>query len=49
MKNRLLQKKIAMVRLNLSSENILNEYLNNDDQMLLKLTLHDEEINLQTN
>ena len=28
MKNRLLQKEIAMIRLNSSSENIVNEYLN---------------------
>jgi hypothetical protein len=31
MKNRLLQKKIAMTRLNPSSENIVNEYLNSID------------------
>jgi len=51
MKNRLLQKEIAMARLNSSSENILNEYLNSviDGQMLLKLSLHDEEIDLQAN
>ncbi len=49
MKNRLLQKEIAIVRLNSSSENVLNEYLNSDDQMLLKLSLHDEEVNLQAN
>jgi hypothetical protein len=51
MKDKLLQKEIAMVRLNSSSENsILNEYLNSsDDQMLLKLSLHDEGINLQAN
>ncbi len=51
MKNRLLQKEIVMARLNSSSENILNKYLNSviDDQMLLKLSLHDEEIDLQTN
>ncbi len=49
MKNRLLQKEIAIVRLNSSSENVLNEYLNSDGQMLLKLSLHDEEVNLQAN
>jgi len=51
MKNRLLQKEIAMARLNSSSENILNEYLNSviDGQMLLKLPLHDEEVDLQAN
>ncbi len=31
MKNRLLQKEIAMTRLNSSSENIVNEYLNSID------------------
>jgi len=51
MKNRLLQKKIVMTRLNSSSKNILNEYLNSiiNNQMLLKLSLHDEKINLQVN
>jgi len=50
-KNKLLQKEIVMARLNSSSENILNKYLNSviDDQMLLKLSLHDEEIDLQIN
>ncbi len=43
------QKEIAMTRLNPSSENILNEYLNNiiDGQLLLKLPLHGEGVNLQ--
>jgi hypothetical protein len=51
MKNRLLQKEIVMARLNSSSENILNEYLNSviDGQMLLKLPLHGEEVDLQAN
>ncbi len=40
-----------MIRLNSSSENILNEYLNSviDDQVLLKLPLHGEGVNLQAN
>jgi len=40
-----------MVRLNSSSESTLNEYLNSiiDGQMLLKLSLHGEGINLQAN
>ncbi len=51
MKYRLLQEEIVMARLNSSSENILNEYLNSviNDQMLLKLSLHSEEIDLQAN
>ncbi len=46
-----MQKEIAMTRLNPSSENILNEYLNSviDGQVLLKLPLHGEEVNLQAN
>jgi len=51
MKDRLLQEEIVMARLNSSSENILNEYLNSviNDQMLLKLSLHGEKIDLQAN
>jgi len=42
MKDRLLQEEIAMTRLNPSSENILNEYLDSviDGQVLLELPLH---------
>jgi hypothetical protein len=49
MKDRLLQKEIALARLNPSSEDTLNEYLNSDGQMLLKLPLRGEEVNLQAN
>jgi hypothetical protein len=51
MKDRLLQKEIAMTRLNSSSENILNEYLNSviDGQVLLELSLHGEGVDLQAN
>ena len=51
MKDRLLQEEIAMARLNPSSENILNEYLNSviDGQVLLKLPLHGEGVDLQAN
>ncbi len=38
-----------MARLNPSSEDILNEYLNSDDQVLLELPLHGEGVNLQAN
>ncbi len=49
MEDRLLEEKIAMARLNPSSENTLNEYLNSiiDGQVLLKLLLHGEGVNLQ--
>ena len=46
MEDRLLQEEIAMARLNPSSEDTLNEYLNSDGQVLLKLALHDEGVNL---
>jgi len=49
MKDRLLQEEIAMARLNPSSEDTLNEYLNSDGQVLLKLPLRGEEVNLQAN
>ncbi len=49
MEDRLLQEEIAMARLNLSSEDTLNEYLNSDGQVLLKLTLRGEGVNLQAN
>jgi hypothetical protein len=40
-----------MARLNPSSEDILNEYLNSiiDGQVLLKLPLHGEGVDLQAN
>ena len=49
MEDRLLQEEIAMIRLNPSSEDILNEYLDSviDGQVLLELPLHDEGVNLQ--
>ncbi len=46
MEDRLLQEEIAMARLNPSSEDTLNEYLNSDGQVLLKLALHGEGVNL---
>jgi hypothetical protein len=51
MENRLLQEEIAMTRLNPSSEDILNEYLDSviDGQVLLELPLHGEGVNLQAN
>ena len=54
MKDRLLQEEIAMIRLNPSSDDTLNEYLNSiiDGQVLLKLPLHGEGpegVNLQAN
>ncbi len=51
MEDRLLQEEIAMTRLNPSSENILNEYLDSviDSQVLLELPLHGEGVNLQAN
>ncbi len=51
MKNRLLQEEIAITRLNPSSDDTLNEYLNSfiDGQVLLKLPLHGEGVNLQAN
>ncbi len=49
MKDRLLQEEIAIARLNPSSENVLNEYLNSDGQVLLELPLHGEGVNLQAN
>ncbi len=41
-----MQEEIAMARLNPSSEDTLNEYLNSDGQVLLKLALHGEGVNL---
>ncbi len=49
MEDRLLQEEIAMARLNPSSADTLNEYLNSDGQVLLKLPLHGEGVNLQAN
>jgi len=51
MEDRLLQEEIAMTRLNPSSEDILNEYLDSviDGQVLLELPLHGEGVNLQAN
>jgi hypothetical protein len=49
MKDRLLHEEIAMARLNPSSEDTLNEYLNIDGQVLLKLPLRGEEVKLQAN
>jgi len=51
MKDRLLQEEIAMARLNPSSENTLNEYLDSviDGQVLLELPLHGEGVDLQAN
>ncbi len=51
MKDRLLQEEIAMARLNPSSEDILNEYLDSviDGQVLLELPLHGEGVDLQAN
>ncbi len=49
MKWRIAEEDIAMARLNPSSEDTLNEYLNSiiDGQMLLELPLHGEGVNLQ--
>jgi len=54
MKDRLLQEEIAMIRLNPSSDDTLNKYLNSiiDGQVLLELPLHGEGpegVNLQAN
>ncbi len=51
MKDRLLQEEIAMARLNPSSEDTLNEYLDSviDGQVLLELPLHGEGVDLQAN
>ncbi len=51
MENRLLQEEIAMTRLNHSSDDTLNEYLNSiiDGQVLLELPLHGGGVNLQAN
>ncbi len=51
MKDRLLQEEIAMTRLNSSSKNTLNEFLDSviDGQVLLELPLHGEGVDLQAN
>lgn len=51
MKDKLLQKKVAMTRLNSSNDKMLKKFLNSisNKQMSLKLSLHDKKINLQTN
>jgi hypothetical protein len=51
MKDKLLQKKVAMTRLNSSNDKMLKKFLNSisNKQMSLKLSLPDKKINLQTN